>query len=327
MMKYFLVAFLFIFISCSSEDGIDGVNGVDGAQGSQGEQGLQGEIGPAGEDGNAILAGNGEPSIDIGVQGDFYLDKVSGELYGPKIDATTWGDPISLGVSGADGQDGNDGVDGQDGANGSQIFAGDVPPENTFGEDGDYYLDKITFDLYGPKTAGDWSTPINLKGTTDVRYTDWFNFEDDFAATRPDNDFFYLHRKAFGFMGNDFLDNGGSVLVYKGFVSTPALGNIPVRPSNIYSIPRFDSNGVHQWEETFRQETQANSGSVDLIIDVSNTQSTTRASFLTDIFLVNNKFFRIIFIPGGTLVNNRSEKTAIDFNNYEAVKKYYGIKD
>lgn len=306
--KYLFIISLFIQLSCSSEDGNDGL------QGEQGLQGLIGEIGPAGEDGSAILAGNGEPTNDLGEIGDLYLNKNTGALYGPKIDNTNWGSPISLGTSR---------TNGENGTNGSQIFAGDTPPENTFGDDGDFYLDKITFNLYGPKTAGDWSTPINLKGTTDVKYTDWFNFIDP-APTNTG--FFYLHSKPYGFMTNEFLDNGGSVLVYEGFVIAPALGNIPIRPGNIYSIPRFDNNGIYQWEETFRMETSTNSGSVDLIIDVSNTQSVTRTEFLEDIFNRTQKFFRIIFIPGGTLVNKNS-KAPVDYNDYEAVKKYYGIKD
>lgn len=335
--RYLFLISLFMQLSCSSEDGTDG---EIGSQGEIGLQGLLGEIGPAGEDGSAILAGNGQPTNDLGEIGDLYLDKDTGALYGPKIDNTNWGASISLGTpnanngeNGADGQNGEDGEngqngeDGENGTNGSQIFAGDAPPENTLGVDGDYYLDKITFNLYGPKTADEWSTPISLKGTTDVRYTDWFNYVDDLSGIRDEDDFIYRHIKTFGFMGNDFLDNGGSVLVYRGFVITPNLGNIPIRPTDIFSLPWFVADGVHQWKESFRHEASGNtSGSVTLTVEVSNTQGTTRASFLTDIFNLDQKFFRIIFIPGGTLVNKNS-KTPIDYSDYEAVKKYYGIKD
>ena len=45
------------------------------------------------------------------------------------------------------------------------ILSGQGQPENTKGEDGDYYLDLANADLYGPKTKGAWGTPaLNLKG-------------------------------------------------------------------------------------------------------------------------------------------------------------------
>src|SRR5690606_30831247 len=136
-----------------SEDGEDGMDGL------QGEQGEQGEQGSAGEDGSTILAGSGGPTASIGVMGDYYINQDTRELYGPKIDATTWGSPISLrGASGADGADG------------SQILSGTSAPTTSLGQDGDYYLRANTYDLYGPKTSGAWGSPINLKGSTDVMY-------------------------------------------------------------------------------------------------------------------------------------------------------------
>jgi hypothetical protein len=42
-----------LIVSCSGEDGEQGVQGEDGPQGEQGPQGVQGEQGPAGADGNA----------------------------------------------------------------------------------------------------------------------------------------------------------------------------------------------------------------------------------------------------------------------------------
>ena len=45
------------------------------------------------------------------------------------------------------------------------ILSGQGQPENTKGEDGDYYLDLANADLYGPKTKGAWGTPaLNLRG-------------------------------------------------------------------------------------------------------------------------------------------------------------------
>ena len=45
------------------------------------------------------------------------------------------------------------------------ILSGQGQPENTKGEDGDYYLDLANANLYGPKTKGAWGAPaLNLKG-------------------------------------------------------------------------------------------------------------------------------------------------------------------
>src|SRR5690606_20127169 len=222
-----------------------------------------------------------------------------------------WGSPISLrGASGADGADG------------SQILSGDIVPDGMLGLEGDFYLNKSTFDLYGPKSSGAWGVPINLKGTTDVRYTGWFNFND--VTTRTD--FFFFQNLVYGFLSDDFIDNGGSVLVYTGWVSTAGLGSTPIRPNEIYQLPKFDSNGIHNWETTFRFETGSSSGSVHLIIDVGNTTAATRNEFLENIYYVNNRFFRIIFIPGGTALKSTSPETkAIDYSNYEEVIRYYGI--
>ena len=56
------------------------------------------------------------------------------------------------------------GADGQDGQDGSQIFAGDGPPDEGRGNEGDYYLDRENFQLYGPKSKEGWGEPIDLQG-------------------------------------------------------------------------------------------------------------------------------------------------------------------
>src|SRR6185437_2746478 len=56
------------------------------------------------------------------------------------------------------------GATGAAGRNGSQIFSGSGAPAASLGNVGDYYLDKTNFELYGPKTAGGWGTPVLLRG-------------------------------------------------------------------------------------------------------------------------------------------------------------------
>jgi len=46
--------------------------------------------GPQGPRGKTILNGNGEPSSNLGVEGDFYYDKLTTKFYGPKPTDLTW---------------------------------------------------------------------------------------------------------------------------------------------------------------------------------------------------------------------------------------------
>lgn len=46
--------------------------------------------GPQGPRGKSILNGNGAPADNLGMEGDFYYDKVTTKFYGPKLQNTTW---------------------------------------------------------------------------------------------------------------------------------------------------------------------------------------------------------------------------------------------
>ena len=46
--------------------------------------------GPQGPRGKSILNGAGVPSENLGLEGDFYYDKVSTRFYGPKTTDATW---------------------------------------------------------------------------------------------------------------------------------------------------------------------------------------------------------------------------------------------
>lgn len=46
--------------------------------------------GPQGPRGRTILNGNGAPANNVGVEGDFYYDKVTTMFYGPKPSDITW---------------------------------------------------------------------------------------------------------------------------------------------------------------------------------------------------------------------------------------------
>ncbi len=46
--------------------------------------------GPQGPRGKTILNGNGVPAENLGFEGDFYYDKNTTRLYGPKLNDITW---------------------------------------------------------------------------------------------------------------------------------------------------------------------------------------------------------------------------------------------
>lgn len=59
---------------------------------------------------------------------------------------------------------GEDGADGDDGADGNTILSGVGVPGGGLGNNGDYYRDTTNSNFYGPKTAGNWGSPLDLKG-------------------------------------------------------------------------------------------------------------------------------------------------------------------
>ena len=68
------------------------VSGSQGPQGIQGIQGIQGEQGVAGF---SVLNGSGPPGGGVGVNGDFYINTSTWDIYGPKTGGA-WGSPTSL---------------------------------------------------------------------------------------------------------------------------------------------------------------------------------------------------------------------------------------
>ena len=95
-----------------------------------------------------LLTGFGAPSSTIGQDGDFYLDRSSGLLYGPKT-LGSWPTPIPL--TGATGINGND------------ILYGTGAPAVSLGNPGDFYINTAANLIYGPKTSV-WPAGVSLKG-------------------------------------------------------------------------------------------------------------------------------------------------------------------
>ena len=83
---------------------------------------------------NTVLSGSGVPSAKVGIDGDFYIDTKSLNIYGPKT-KNKWPLPVSL--KGPAGPIGPAGVDGKNGAPGSSsVSSGGVGPAGPAGPAG-----------------------------------------------------------------------------------------------------------------------------------------------------------------------------------------------
>lgn len=270
--------------------GCEGPQGTDGLQGPEGPQGSEGAIGPAGEDGSVIHAGTGAPSADTGVNGDYYLDQDTGELYGPKND-DGWGTPISL-----------QGPAGEDGEDGSQIHSGTGSPDASLGVVGDYYLDKDNFDLYGPKTDSGWGTPINLKGTANVIYSSWTTLDSAVRDTTIDGSDMKVSHIDAPQLSQEILDQG-VVNVYMEFSDDiyplPYTGYAGGASNVMDFLPRLNKLFITRF-------TMDNSASVGFNSSLE---------------------FRYVLIPGGVAAKSKMSKDQIKKMPYSEVKKRFGIRD
>jgi surface antigen bspA len=103
--------------------------------------------------GAQIYLQKGEPVFDFGSIGDFYIDKNTGLLYGPKT-VIGWGEnPISL-------------VDNERIGQSNTIHKGSGTPAKNRGNVGDLYLDISAnpAKLYGPKTTEGWGNNFFILG-------------------------------------------------------------------------------------------------------------------------------------------------------------------
>jgi hypothetical protein len=83
---------------------------------------------------------------------------------------------------------------GDTGTNGKTVLSGSGAPNNSLGEDGDFYIDTASaeYTMYGPKASGNWltNTPKDLKGTDGISINWLGNLA--VAPTSPDiNDAYY----------------------------------------------------------------------------------------------------------------------------------------
>ncbi len=112
--------------------GPKGDTGATGPDGPQGPQGIQGVAGPQGPEGPQGIQGVAGPQGLQGIQGDV-------------------------------GPQGPQGDPGPQGPGGAAVLNGTVDP-TTEGNDGDFYINTTSNEIFGPKTAGVWGTGTSLIG-------------------------------------------------------------------------------------------------------------------------------------------------------------------
>ncbi|MDP2671983.1 MAG: hypothetical protein Q8O68_00550 [Candidatus Daviesbacteria bacterium] len=107
--------------------------------GPQGPQGPQGPEGPQGPQGASITGGRGPPAAPGRRTGDVYVDLLTGDMYVWDDDTQTWNF-----VPGQVFQ----GPQGPVGLSGEQWFSGAGIPDDSFGNNGDFYIDISNGDVY-----------------------------------------------------------------------------------------------------------------------------------------------------------------------------------
>lgn len=304
----FLYMAVLLLASCSEET-------VTGPQGETGETGPMGPQGIPGKDGALILFGNGAPAETLGNDGDMYLDGAGSELYGPKTDSG-WGTPLQL--------KGEKGDQGDAGAPGSQFLSGTVDPSTGEGAEGDYFLNQESGDLFGPKSASGWGTPINLKGTANVVASTWMDWktwdtilgQNSYYSAAYDIPAPILNAVGYSSLGN-MLTDGGVFLVY--FTNENGFNQIPT--------PFIGSDGDYQVFWFIR-----NGNYNTFYFAIQSLDSTPLTPSLID--LSNGKKIRYVLIPAGIQINaaKAGGKDVLDAKTlqqmgYDEVKELLGLLD
>ncbi|MBQ9786038.1 MAG: collagen-like protein, partial [Clostridia bacterium] len=145
---------------------IDGTwSKIGNIKGAQGESGAQGD---AGTSSTTWLSGAGEPALGIGAEGDFYLDTETCNIYikgesGWAVAVNIKGEQGVQGETGATGEQGATGSTGVAGKDGATWLHGATTPDNANGNNGDFYLDTATCNIY-VKSSNVWELLCNIKG-------------------------------------------------------------------------------------------------------------------------------------------------------------------
>lgn len=150
--------------------GATGTNGAIGPTGATGAAGTNGTNGAVGAAGSVWHTGSGVPSNSVGIEGDYYLNAATGDVYlkalgSYSLIANIMGATGTTGATGVNGTTGATGATGVAGTNGSVWHNGSGIPANSLGVEGDYYLNTVTGDVY-LKALGSYSLIANIMGAT-----------------------------------------------------------------------------------------------------------------------------------------------------------------
>lgn len=313
-MKHYLTL-LFILTALTFSACKKGEDGTDGAKGEKGEQGLKGA------DGNTIHSGTGTPASSLGNIGDFYLDKNTAELYGPKT-TTGWPTPINL--------KGSTGATGAAGTPGSKILSGTTAPSSAIGAEGDFYFDTANLAFYGPKTANSWGSAISLGATNAVTTFLYNNQSFDNVVLENSYTNTYQIPNFTTYMYNGIRTLNISHLTYQNTYNT---GVIFVRL-------KFSNDNSSTWgPEINKGSGDYNAGSFNYIsiggdddmddeiikasgIIIEGNQETTTDALGNN--LKNLKFdVKVVCIPAGVVLTMNSKN--IDVKDAKAVAKYLNL--
>ena len=246
-----------------------------------GPAGANGTNGTNGANGSTIQSGTGAPAPSIGAIGDFYIDLAAGMLYGPKT-VSGWGAGVSL-----------KGANGTNGSNGTKIYAGTGVPAPALGAIGDFYMDTVTHNLYGPKLTAGWGLAIALQGATgtaNVQYTPWFTSTGWSAVSNGFGININFYNKAVPALTSDIVNNG-TILVYgrlndynQSIWPTNSAALLPITVTYIFSGTTY----LDSWQA------QITPGNIRLWM-------TDDHNFLAAGSLLQSSF-RIVIIPGGVSI-------------------------
>jgi len=119
-------------------------------------KGVQGDYGLPGKDGTIWHEGTSTPANTLGVDGDFYLNTFTCNIY--TKNNGVWvqiGNIRGLqGATGPQGPQGEMGPQGIPGKDGTIWYTGTSTPANTLGLNGDFYFNSATSDIYRKNNEG-----------------------------------------------------------------------------------------------------------------------------------------------------------------------------
>ena len=111
-----------------------------------------------------LLYGTGLPANSTGKNADSYINTLTGIFY--RKSAGSWSQVFSM-ATGPQGPQGIPGTHGVNGTNGNTVLFGTTNPSNILtGNNGDFYINTITYQIFGPKTTGIWGSGTALIGTS-----------------------------------------------------------------------------------------------------------------------------------------------------------------